>query len=255
MSNTHRPARSIARRLGLLAATAGILTTSLAVGSGASAQTPDDFGGKFPGAPIPIPKPIPTDPIIIKDIKLPKIPKAPRIPLPCFGWWCDVPLTPVALPDYVSSFDAISAVNGWYEGEKAVPYYVKVNNIGNADPGAVWTTLASPNGEILAVEPVGTWRTEIVAQPVSWTARWTAPLATEFLDGAWVVQDTNGIPAGSGYAEMVYVRVWMAGWDRPELIVSANDHVGVEELGALIPFEPYRHDEVTRDNNRISFSL
>jgi hypothetical protein len=46
----------------------------------------------------------------------------------------------------------------------------------------------------------------------------------------------------------------MAGWDCPELIVSANDHIGGEDLGALTPFN-YRHIEATRNNNRITFSL
>lgn len=43
----------------------------------------------------------------------------------------------------------------------------------------------------------------------------------------------------------------MAGWDRPGLIISANDHVSVEVLGALTPI-PYRHDEVTPANNKIA---
>jgi hypothetical protein len=242
MSNQLRPTRSITGRLGLLAAAAGILTTSLAIGSVASAQSPDRFAEK-PPAPAPI---------VVDDFKLPTISTVPSIPLPCLGWWCNISFQP--LPDYVAGYDAIPEVNRWYRGRKAVPYYVRINNIGNADPGAVWTTLASPDGEILAVENVQTWRTDISVEPVSRTARRTAPFAASFLDDAWLVQDRNGIPAHSGYADMVYVRVWMAGWDRPELIVSANDHVGVEELGALTP-TGYRHHEVTRANNRVTFAL
>lgn len=252
MTKHTRSARSIPcnlRRAATVAAVAaGVLASSLAVGTTALAQSPNGPGKRFPDAPIPF------DPIVADDIKLPPIAKSSwfNIPLPCFGWWCEIPLLP--LPDYEASFDNISSLNGWYEGQRAVPYYVSINNVGNGDPGAVWTTLASRDGEILGVEPVGSWRTDISAQPVAWTARWTAPHATSFLDDAWVVQDTNGIPADSGYADKVYVRVWMAGWDRPELIVSANEHVGVDQLGALTPSN-YRHNEVTRSNNRIEFNL
>lgn len=250
MSNTTqsaRPTRSITRRLGLLAAAAGILTTSFAVGSGASAQSPDDFGGKFPGVPIPVAPKLPAP-----TIKLPTIPKNPTLPLPCFNWWCTTPV--FQLPDYEASFDPIPAQNGWFEGQKAVPYYVTIRNIGSSNPGAVWSTLASPNGQILGVENVKSWQTDISAQPVSDTARWSAPNVIRFLDDAWVVRDSNGIPTGYAYNDVVYLRVWMAGWNRPELIVSANDHAGVEELGALTPTN-YRHTETTRDNNRITFHL
>ncbi len=242
MSNTLRPARSIVRRLGVLTAAAGILATSLAAGSGASAQSPDDFGGKFPGAPIPI------DPIIIDDgIKLPTIPKLPAFPLPCFGWWCDIPLQP--LPDYTTSYDYISSSNSWFEGQKAVPYYVTIHNIGAGNPGAVWSTFASQDGEILGITAA---RPDFQAERVSDTARWSAPFATSYLDDAWVVADTDGMD--TGYANRMYVQVWMAGWDRPSLTVSANEHVGVDQLGALTPAN-YRHNEVTRTNNRITFTL
>lgn len=246
MTNTTKSAStsalvtSVTRHLARIAVAAGVLASSLAVGATASAQSPDKN----------IP-PITTDATIdgptIKN--LPTIPRFDPPPLPCWSWWCDVPLR---LPDYDVTSDYVPGARGYFEGQKAIPYYIKIRNIGNADPGAVWSTLASPDGEILAVQPVSSWRTDIVAEPLSSTARWSAPHAIGYLDDGWVVHDTNGIPTGYGYSDQVYLRVWMAGWDRPELIVSANDHAGVDFLGAVVP--SYRpHAEVTRDNNRDSF--
>jgi hypothetical protein len=252
MSNLTDPARPLTRRrshhLARLVVAAGVLAASLAVGSAASAKTPDDPGKGLPGAPLPF------EPIVVDDIKLPSIPRTPSIPLPCFGWWCDTPLVPLSLPDYATSFDNISSSNSYYQGIRAVPYYVTIRNVGSSNPGAVWSTFASPDGEILGIEPVGSYRTDIAAAPAADTARWSAPFAISYLDDAWIVQDTDGIPPGFGYNDKVYVRVWMAGWDRPELIVSANEHVGVDYLGALTPAS-YQHDEVTRSNNKISFHL
>ncbi len=256
MKNLISPARS-SSRLARLAVTAGVLTASFAVGSAASAQSPDKSDKGVPDAPVPFEQ-IPFEKDAIGD-KLPTLPKGPSFDLPsfepqlpCFSWWCDT--SPFVLPDYESSFDNVSSTNSYYNGAKAVPYYVSIRNIGLTNPGAVWSTLASPDGEILGVEPVGSWRTDITAAPVSDTARSSAPLAFSFLDDAWVVQDSNGIPTGYGYADKVYIRVWMAGWDRPELIVSANEHVGVDYLGALTSVN-YQHTELTRTNNKISFTL
>lgn len=240
-------------RLGRLALAAGVLAASLAaslaVGSAASAKTPDDGGKQLPSPQLPFQ---PAE-------KLPSKPDLPAfdipgfdIPLPCFGWWCHTPV--FLLPDYETSFDNVSSANSYYNGVPAVPYYVSIRNIGMTNPGAVWSTFASPDGEILGIEPVGSWRTDIVAAPLADTAEHSAPLAFDYIEDGWVVQDTNGIPTGSAYADKVYVRVWMAGWGRPELVVSANDHAGVEHLGATTPVG-YRYAEVTRDNNRISFTL
>jgi hypothetical protein len=251
MKHPTSPARPIAH-LGRLAVAAGVVAASLAIGSAASAKSPNDAGRYLPSAPIPF------NPIDVGD-KLPSLPKSPSFDLPsfepqlpCFGWWCTTPV--FLLPDYESSFDYISSSNSYFNGARAVPYYVSIRNIGKANPGAVWSTFASPDGQILGIEPVSSWRTDISAAPVSDTARSSAPLAFSYIDDAWVVEDSDGIPAGYGYNDKVYVRVWMAGWDRPELIVSANEHVGVDYLGALTPVN-YQHTEVTRTNNKISFTL
>ena len=264
MSNLTSPARTLPRTLpqtrtrtitrgfGRLAVVAGVVTASLAVGAAASAKSPDDSGKGLPGTPVPF------EPIDIGN-KLPSLPKGPSFDLPsfgpqlpCYGWWCNNPV--FLLPDYESSFDPIPSSNSYYNGVRAVPYYVSIRNVGFSNPGAVWSTFASADGEILGIEPVGSYRTDVTAARVADTARWAAPFAVSYLDDAWVVQDSNGIPTGNAYADKVYVRVWMAGWDRPELIVSANEHVGVDQLGALTP-AGYQHAEVTRTNNRISFHL
>lgn len=258
MQNLTSSTRSLTRHLGRFAVAAGVVAASLAVGTGASAQSKGDYGKGLPGAGIPSDS-IPLVPIDTDKFDLPSIPKGPSFDLPsfepqlpCFGWWCNTPV--FSLPDYETTFDAISSTNQYFNGVRAVPYYVSIRNIGFSNPGAVWSTFASADGEILGIEPVGSWRTDIVAAPVSDTAEMAAPFAVSYLDDAWVVHDTNGIPTGNAYADKVYVRVWMAGWDRPELIVSANEHVGVDYLGALTPVN-YQHAELTRSNNKISFNL
>lgn len=237
---------STIRRLAAgLATTAAVVVPAVATAGAASASDLTGFDQPKQFEPVPIGE-IPTlEPVV--DVKFdPFIPA----PLPCFGWWCDN--NPFTLPDYVAGFDSIPSVTSTYDGQVATPYYARISNKGFVKGGPVWSSLSARGGDILAIEPVNPWRSDLRFEQVSDTATTTAPKDAAHLDDAWIVHDTDGI--GFSRADTVYVRIWVTGTGDAELVVDANEHVGVDALGSPRP-DGYRPAELTRSNNHVEFTV